>query len=206
MQQTIYSKGTRPTIQALARTIFEEDDVFSLKAKGFHYSGKALLVVVEDEKPAYKPGRTYKTPSHFKAFCHKLEEFFFDAEFTNSNGKTIHVQFPIREESDFEVLKRLEGLVNARYSLDADFEALESQLDESSISKMVENRKQQFKTYELINSADNLINYFAVEIDPINPISCFKEWMKACLENNELIGLWSKDLNIHLNKEQLCVD
>ena len=200
MQQTIYSKGTRPTIQALARTIFEEDDVFSLKAKGFHYSGKAFLVVVEDEKPAYK------TPRHFKAFCHKLEEFFFDAEFTNSNGKTIHVQFPIREESDFEVLKRLEGLVNARYSLDADFEALESQLDESSISKMVENRKQQFRTYELIRSADNLINYFAEEVDPTNPICCFKEWMKACLENNELIGLWSNDINVYLENEQLCVD
>lgn len=205
MQQTLYIKGTRPTIQALARTIFEEDDVFSLKTKGFHYSGKASLVVVEDENPAYKPGRTYKTPLHFKAFCHKSEEFFFDAEFTNSNGKTIHVQFPIREESDFEVLKRLEGLVNARYSLDADFEALESQLDESSISKMVENRKQQFRTYELIRSADNLINYFAEEVDPTNPISCFKEWMNACLENNELIGLWSNDISVYLEKEQLRV-
>lgn len=191
MNKTIYTKGHNPKAGILAQNLFKDGKDLSFKEGGFKYNGKASLVTVKEN--------IERKGNVDRAFYHSIFEFFFDAEFVDDKNRIIHVMFPIRE-STFALLKRLHEFTNVRYSLDADFEALESRIDQStSFVEIADIRKNELKVYDLIKSIDNLMEYFYEEIDPANEISGFEWWMKDCFSTNTFLGLWSdqvEELNV----------
>lgn len=191
MNKTIYTKGHNPKAGILAQNLFKDGNDLSFKEGGFKYNGKAGLVTVSENIERKSDVDT--------AFCHTTSEFFFDAEFADDKNRIIHVMFPI-QDTTFDVLKKLHEFANVRYSLDADFEALESRIDQStSCFEIADLRKNELKVYDLIKSIDNLMEYFYEEVDPMNKVSCFEWWMKACFSTNTFLGLWSdhvEELNV----------
>ena len=190
MNKTIYTKGHNPKAEILAQNLFKDGKNLSFKEGNFKYNGKASLVSVKDSN--------HRTSDYGLAFYHSIFEFFFDAEFTDDKNRIIHVMFPI-SKSTFDFLKRLHEFTNVRYSLDADFEALESRIDQStSFMEIAEIRKNELKVYDLIKSIDNLVEYFYEEIDPENEVSGFGWWMKDCFSTNELLGVWSDHVELNV--------